>query len=226
MIKTPFNLLKEETEKLLDNEKIIKKALEEVEQNGIVFIDEIDKITSRSEKNGADVSREGVQRDLLPLIEGTTVSTKHGAVKTDFILFIASGAFHTSKPSDMLPELQGRLPIRVELDSLSKNEFKLILTETQNSLIKQYIGLLGTEKINLVFDDDGINKIAELATEINQNVENIGARRLHTIMEKLLEDISYNASDIGPKDININTEYVEKNLGELIRSQDLSKFIL
>ena len=220
------HLLKEETEKLLDNEKIIKKALEEVEQNGIVFIDEIDKITSRSEKNGADVSREGVQRDLLPLIEGTTVSTKHGAVKTDFILFIASGAFHTSKPSDMLPELQGRLPIRVELDSLSKNEFKLILTETQNSLIKQYIGLLGTEKINLVFDDDGINKIAELATEINQNVENIGARRLHTIMEKLLEDISYNASDIGPKDININTEYVEKNLGELIRSQDLSKFIL
>ena len=220
------HLLKEETEKLLDNEKIIKKALEEVEQNGIVFIDEIDKITSRSEKNGADVSREGVQRDLLPLIEGTTVSTKHGAVKTDFILFIASGAFHTSKPSDMLPELQGRLPIRVELDSLSKNEFKLILTETQNSLIKQYIGLLGTEKVNLVFDDDGINKIAELATEINQNVENIGARRLHTIMEKLLEDISYNASDIGPKDININTEYVEKNLGELIRSQDLSKFIL
>ena len=220
------HLLKEETEKLLDNEKIIKKALEEVEQNGIVFIDEIDKITSRSEKNGADVSREGVQRDLLPLIEGTTVSTKHGAVKTDFILFIASGAFHTSKPSDMLPELQGRLPIRVELDSLSKNEFKLILTETQNSLIKQYIGLLGTEKINLVFDDEGINKIAELATEINQNVENIGARRLHTIMEKLLEDISYNASDIGPKDININTEYVEKNLGELIRSQDLSKFIL
>tara|TARA_B100000686_G_C16803290_1_gene987811 strand:+ start:3353 stop:4672 length:1320 start_codon:yes stop_codon:yes gene_type:complete len=219
-------LLQEETEKLLDNDKIIKKALEEVEQNGIVFIDEIDKITSRSEKNGADVSREGVQRDLLPLIEGTTVSTKHGAVKTDYILFIASGAFHTSKPSDMLPELQGRLPIRVELDSLSKNDFKLILTETQNSLIKQYIGLLGTEKVDLIFDDDGIEKIAELATEINQNVENIGARRLHTIMEKLLEDISYNASDMGPKKININTDYVEKNLGELIRSQDLSKFIL
>ncbi len=219
-------LFKEETEKLLDNDKIIKKALEEVEQNGIVFIDEIDKITSRHDKAGGDVSREGVQRDLLPLIEGTSVSTKHGAVKTDYILFITSGAFHLSKPSDMLPELQGRLPIRVELDSLSKEDFKLILTETQNSLIKQYVGLLGTEKIKLIFDDEGINKIAELATEINQNIENIGARRLHTIMEKLLEDISFSASDISPADININTEYVEKNLGELIKSQDLSKFIL
>ena len=172
------------------------------------------------------LAREGVQRDLLPLIEGTTVSTKHGVVKTDYILFITSGAFHASKPSDMLPELQGRLPIRVELKSLSKDDFILILTETQNSLIKQYIGLLGTEKVELVFDDDGIDKIAELATEINQNVENIGARRLHTIMEKLLEDVSYNASDMGPQKININTKYVEKNLGELIKSQDLSKFIL
>jgi ATP-dependent HslUV protease ATP-binding subunit HslU len=219
-------LLQEETDKLLDNDKIIKKSLEDVEQNGIVFIDEIDKITSRKDKGGADVSREGVQRDLLPLIEGTTVSTKHGVVKTDYILFIASGAFHLSKPSDMLPELQGRLPIRVELDSLTKNDFILILTETQNSLIKQYIGLLGTEKVDLIFDDQGINKIAELATEINQNVENIGARRLHTIMEKLLEDISFSASDIGPATIEINTDYVEKNLGELIKSQDLSKFIL
>jgi len=219
-------LLQEETEKLLDNDKIIKNALQEVEQNGIVFIDEIDKITSRNDKRSGDVSREGVQRDLLPLIEGTTVSTKHGAVKTDYILFIASGAFHLSKPSDMLPELQGRLPIRVELDSLSKEDFKLILTETQNSLIKQYVGLLGTEKVDLNFDDNGINKIAELATEINQNVENIGARRLHTIMEKLLEEISFSASDIGPTSINIDTEYVEKNLGELIKSQDLSKFIL
>ena len=219
-------LLQEETDKLLDNDKIINKALEDVEQNGIVFIDEIDKITSRSEKIGADVSREGVQRDLLPLIEGTTVSTKHGVVKTDYILFITAGAFHASKPSDMLPELQGRLPIRVELESLSKDDFKLILTETQNSLIKQYIGLLGTEKIELIFDNDGIDRIAELASEINQNVENIGARRLHTIMEKLLEDISYNASDIGPQKVNINTEYVEKNLGEIIKSQDLSKFIL
>ena len=220
------HLLEEETEKLLDNDKIVSRALEDVEQNGIVFIDEIDKITSRSERTGADVSREGVQRDLLPLIEGTTVSTKHGVIKTDYILFIASGAFHISKPSDMLPELQGRLPTRVELDSLSKDDFKLILTETQNSLIKQYVGLLGTEKIELEFDGDGIEKIAELATEINQNVENIGARRLHTIMEKLLEDISYNASDIGPKKVIINTEYVEENLGELIKSQDLSKFIL
>ena len=219
-------LLNEETEKLLDQEKINSRALEDVEQNGIVFIDEIDKITSRSERGGADVSREGVQRDLLPLIEGTAVSTKHGVVKTDFILFIASGAFHVSKPSDMLPELQGRLPIRVELDSLSKKDFKLILTETQNSLIKQYVGLLGTEKVELEFDEDGIDAIASLSTEINQNVENIGARRLHTVMEKLLEDISFTASDIGPTKITINKEYVENSLGELIKSQDLSKFIL
>ena len=219
-------LLQEETEKILDDEKIVSKALEDVEQNGIVFIDEIDKITSRSTKGGADVSREGVQRDLLPLIEGTTVSTKHGVVKTDYILFIASGAFHLSKPSDMLPELQGRLPIRVELDSLSKDDFKLILTATQNSLIKQYVGLLSTEKVDLVFDNEGIEKIAELATEINQNIENIGARRLHTIMEKLLEDISYTASDIGPKKVDINSKFVEENLGDLLKSQDLSKFIL
>jgi len=220
------HLLQEETDKLLDNDKIIKKSLEEVQENGIVFIDEIDKITSRQENGGGNVSREGVQRDLLPLIEGTTVSTKHGAVKTDYILFIASGAFHMSKPSDMLPELQGRLPIRVELDSLTKEDFKLILTETQNSLIKQYVGLLGTEKVELIFDGEGINKIAELATEINQNIENIGARRLHTVMEKLLEDISFSASDIGPISINIGLEYVEKNLGDLIKNQDLSKFIL
>ena len=219
-------LLKEEIENLLDNDKIITGALEDVEQNGIVFIDEIDKITARSEKIGADVSREGVQRDLLPLIEGTTVSTKHGAVKTDYILFITSGAFHAAKPSDMLPELQGRLPIRVELDSLTKDDFKLILTEPENSLIKQYVGLLGTEKIDLVFEENGIEKIAELATEINQNIENIGARRLHTIMEKLLENISYNASDIGPKKFNIDEKYVEDHLEELIKSQDLSKFIL
>jgi ATP-dependent HslUV protease ATP-binding subunit HslU len=219
-------LLEEETDKLLDKDKITQKALEEVEQNGIVFIDEIDKITSGKERSGGDISREGVQRDLLPLIEGTTVSTKHGTVKTDYILFIASGAFHISKPSDMLPELQGRLPIRVELDSLTKSDFQKILTETQNSLIKQYIGLLGTEKVDLIFSDNGIVKIAELASEINQNVENIGARRLHTIMEKLLEEISFTASDIGPKSIEIDTAYVEKNLGELIKSQDLSKFIL
>ncbi len=219
-------LLNEETEKLLDQDKINSRALNDVEQNGIVFIDEIDKITSRSERSGADVSREGVQRDLLPLIEGTTVTTKHGVVKTDFILFIASGAFHLSKPADMLPELQGRLPIRVELDSLSKEDFRLILTETQNSLIKQYKGLLGTERVDLEFEDSGIETIATLSTEINQNVENIGARRLHTVMEKLLEEISFTASDIGPARIIINKEYVEESLGELIKSQDLSKFIL
>ena len=219
-------LLKEEIENLLDNDKIITSALEDVEQNGIVFIDEIDKITARSEKIGADVSREGVQRDLLPLIEGTTVSTKHGAVKTDYILFITSGAFNSAKPSDMLPDLQGRLPIRVELDSLSKDDFKLILTEPENSLIKQYIGLLGTEKVDLIFEEGGIEKIAELATEINQNIENIGARRLHTIMEKLLENISYSASDVGPKKVNIDEKYVEDHLEELLKSQDLSKFIL
>ncbi len=219
-------LLNEETDKLLDQDKINARALNDVEQNGIVFIDEIDKITSRSDRAGADVSREGVQRDLLPLIEGTAVTTKHGVVKTDYILFIASGAFHLSKPSDMLPELQGRLPIRVELDSLSKEDFRLILTETQNSLIKQYIGLLGTEKVDLEFEEDGIETIASLSTEINQNVENIGARRLHTVMEKLLEEISYTASDIGPTKIVINRDYVENSLGELIKSQDLSKFIL
>ncbi len=219
-------LLSEETEKLLDKDKINSRALEDVEQNGIVFIDEIDKITSRAERSGADVSREGVQRDLLPLIEGTAVTTKYGVVKTDYILFIASGAFHLSKPSDMLPELQGRLPIRVELDSLSKKDFKLILTETQNSLIKQYQGLLGTEKVDLKFEEDGIDSIASLSTEINQNVENIGARRLHTVMEKLLEEVSYTASDIGPTEIIINKKYVENSLGELIKSQDLSKFIL
>ncbi len=219
-------LLTEETDKLLDQDKINTRALENVEQNGIVFIDEIDKITSRSERSGADVSREGVQRDLLPLIEGTAVATKHGVVKTDYILFIASGAFHLSKPADMLPELQGRLPIRVELDSLSKEDFKLILTETQNSLIKQYVGLLGTEKVELDFKENGVDAIASLATEINQNVENIGARRLHTIMEKLLEEVSFNASDIGPTKITIDKKFVETNLGELIKSQDLSKFIL
>ena len=219
-------LLSEETDKLLDKDKINSRALEDVEQNGIVFIDEIDKITSRAERSGADVSREGVQRDLLPLIEGTSVTTKYGVVKTDYVLFIASGAFHLSKPSDMLPELQGRLPIRVELDSLSKKDFKLILTETQNSLIKQYQGLLGTEKVDLKFEEDGIDTIASLSTEINQNVENIGARRLHTVMEKLLEEVSYKASDIGPTEIIINKEYVENSLGELIKSQDLSKFIL
>tara|TARA_Y100000590_G_scaffold83785_1_gene93420 strand:- start:6229 stop:7539 length:1311 start_codon:yes stop_codon:yes gene_type:complete len=219
-------LMADETEKLLDQDKIIKNSIEEVEQNGIVFIDEIDKITSRSERGGADVSREGVQRDLLPLIEGTTVATKHGTVKTDYILFIASGAFHLSKPSDMLPELQGRLPIRVELESLDENDFKRILIEPENSLIKQYIALIGTEKIDLHFTDGGIEKLAVLSAEINKNVENIGARRLHTIMEKLLETLSFAASDMNPQKVLIDEEYVEKHVGELIKGQDLSKFIL
>ena len=219
-------LMEEETDKLLDHDVIIKQSIEEVEENGIVFIDEIDKITSRSERGGADVSREGVQRDLLPLIEGTTVSTKHGTVKTDYILFIASGAFHLSKPSDMLPELQGRLPIRVELSSLDEKDFKKILIEPENSLIKQYTALIGTEKIKLIFDDTGIDKLAKLASEINRNIENIGARRLHTIMEKLLEDLSFKASDMESQEITIDDEYVDKHVGDLIKDQDLSKFIL
>ena len=219
-------LVAQESDKMIEEDKIIKEAKKSTEENGIVFLDEIDKVSARSDRIGGDVSREGVQRDLLPLIEGTAVTTKYGVVKTDYILFIASGAFHLSKPSDMLPELQGRLPIRVELDSLSKKDFKRILTETQNSLIKQYQGLLGTEKVDLKFEEDGIDTIASLSTEINQNVENIGARRLHTVMEKLLEEVSYTASDIGPTEIIINKEYVENSLGELIKSQDLSKFIL
>ena len=219
-------LLNEETEKLLDQDKINTRALDDVEQNGIVFIDEIDKITSRSDRSGADVSREGVQRDLLPLIEGTAVTTKHGVVKTDYILFIASGAFHLSKPADMLPELQGRLPIRVELDSLTKEDFRLILTETQNSLIKQYKGLLGTEKVDLEFEDSGIETIATLSTEINQNVENIGARRLHTIIERVLDEISFTATDRAGEKITVDGKYIKDNIGELVKDTDLSKFIL
>jgi len=219
-------LMAEETDKLLDQDNIIKISIDAVEQNGIVFIDEIDKITSRGERVGGDVSREGVQRDLLPLIEGTTVSTKHGAVKTDYILFIASGAFHLSKPSDMLPELQGRLPIRVELDSLTEEDFKKILIEPENSLIKQYTALIGTEKIQLVFTEKGISKLASLASETNKNVENIGARRLHTIMEKLLEELSFAASDMQSQEVVVDEEYVDRHVGDIIKGQDLSKFIL
>ena len=220
-------LMNQETEKLLDQDSILKESINDVEQNGIVFIDEIDKITSRSEgRGGADVSREGVQRDLLPLIEGTTVSTKHGTVKTDYILFIASGAFHLSKPSDMLPELQGRLPIRVELDSLEEDDFKKILKEPENSLIKQYTALIKTEDIDLKFTDKGISKLASLAAETNKSVENIGARRLHTIMEKLLEDLSFSASDMKPQEVIVDEKYVDKHVGDIIKGQDLSKFIL
>jgi len=219
-------LIAEESDKLIEQDKIVKSAKVSTENNGIVFLDEIDKVSARSDRIGGDVSREGVQRDLLPLIEGTTVSTKYGAIKTDHILFIASGAFQLAKPSDLLPELQGRLPIRVELNALTSEDFKKILREPDNSLIKQYKALLKTEKINLEFTNDGIETIAELATEVNSSVENIGARRLHTIIEKVLDEISFTATDRGGEKIIIDKKYVHKNLGELVKDTDLSKFIL
>jgi len=219
-------LLREESDKLLDQEKITREAIAAVENNGIVFLDEIDKITGREDVRGADVSREGVQRDLLPLIEGTTVTTKHGAVKTDHILFIASGAFHLAKPSDLLPELQGRLPIRVELKALTRDDFVRILTQTEASLIKQYKALIGTEKVTLEFGDDAIDAIADLAAEINKTVENIGARRLHTVMEKLLEEISFTATDRSGETVRIDAAYVTAQVGALAKKGDLSKFIL
>ena len=219
-------LLDEEADKLLDEDKIVRTAIEAVEQNGIVFLDEIDKICARSERQNIDVSREGVQRDLLPLIEGTTVATKHGSVRTDFILFIASGAFHLAKPSDLLPELQGRLPNRVELQALSRNDFKRILTEPEHSLIKQYKALLETEGITLNFLDEAIETLADLTVDVNKSVENIGARRLHTMMEKLLDDISFSASDLGDEVVTIDKNYVEKYVGDFAKDNDLSKFIL
>ena len=220
-------LINEESDKLIEQDKIIKSAKNSTENNGIVFLDEIDKISARTDRGvGGDVSREGVQRDLLPLIEGTTVSTKYGTIKTDHILFIASGAFQLAKPSDLLPELQGRLPIRVELDALNSNDFKRILKEPDNSLIKQYKALLKTENVDLEFSEDGINMIANLAYDVNSKVENIGARRLHTIIEKVLDEISFTATDRGGEKIVIDSTYVEKNLGELVRDTDLSKFIL
>jgi ATP-dependent HslUV protease ATP-binding subunit HslU len=205
---------------------VVQDAIRMVENNGIVFLDEIDKICARSERVGGDVSREGVQRDLLPLIEGTTVSTKHGSVKTDHILFIASGAFHVAKPSDLLPELQGRLPIRVELKALSKDDLKRILTEPEASLIKQYIALLGTEGVTLSFTDDAIDAIADIAVAVNSSVENIGARRLQTVMERILDEVSFEASDLAEKTVAINAAYVQKHVGELAKNTDLSKFIL
>jgi len=219
-------LMADESDKLLDEDKIVREAIDLVENNGIVFIDEIDKITARSERVGTDVSREGVQRDLLPLIEGTTVSTKHGTVKTDHVLFIGSGAFHLSKPSDMLPELQGRLPIRVELQALSRDDLVRILTEPEASLIKQYVALMGVEELTLDFTDDAIEQIADLAAEINQGVENIGARRLHTVLEKLLEDISFSASERTGETVTISAEMVRDSLSGLAQDADLSKFIL
>ena len=219
-------LISEESEKMIEQDKIITTAKISTENNGIVFLDEIDKVSARGERIGGDVSREGVQRDLLPLIEGTSVSTKHGPIKTDHILFVASGAFQLAKPSDLLPELQGRLPIRVELNALTSDDFKRILEEPDNSLIKQYISLLETEKVNLKFTKDGIETIAKLATEINANIENIGARRLHTIIEKVLDEISFTATDKSGETITIDKNYVIKNLGELVKNTDLSKFIL
>ena len=220
-------LIEEESDKLMDNDQILKEAKFAAENNGIVFLDEIDKVSVRSDgRSGGDVSREGVQRDLLPLIEGTTVNTKHGPIKTDHILFIASGAFQLAKPSDLLPELQGRLPIRVELNPLTKEDFIKILKEPDNSLIKQYTALLGTEKVTLEFNDDAIEAIAEISTHINSTIENIGARRLHTILEKILDDISFNAPDREGEIVKIDKVYVDKHLGDIIKEKDLSKFIL
>ena len=219
-------LINEEADKLIEQDKIISSAKDSTENNGIVFLDEIDKISARTDRVGGDVSREGVQRYLLPLIEGTTVNTKYGPIKTDHILFIASGAFQLAKPSDLLPELQGRLPIRVELEALTSEDFKKILREPDNSLIKQYKALLKTENVDLEFSDDGIDAIANIATEVNSTVENIGARRLHTIIEKVLDDISFTATDRAGEKIIINSEYINKNLGDLVKDTDLSKFIL
>jgi ATP-dependent HslUV protease ATP-binding subunit HslU len=219
-------LLAEESDKLLDGDRVTKDAIHAVENNGIVFLDEIDKISQRSDVKGGDVSREGVQRDLLPLIEGTTVATKHGPVNTDHILFIASGAFHVSKPSDMLPELQGRLPIRVNLRALTKDDFKRILSETEASLLKQYVALMKTEELDLVFTDDAVDAVAGLAVEINEGVENIGARRLHTVLEKLVEEISYTASERSGETVTIDAAYVNEQVAPLAKNADLSKFIL
>ena len=219
-------LINEESDKLLDNDQLVLESIKAVEQNGIVFLDEIDKITAREGRMGADVSREGVQRDLLPLIEGTTVSTKHGTVKTDHILFIASGAFHLAKPSDLLPELQGRLPIRVELLPLTRDDFRRILTETEVSLIKQYIALLATEGVKLEFTPDAIDAIADVAVAVNSSIENIGARRLQTVMERVLDEISFAAPDHSGDTVAIDAAYVDKHIGDLAKNADLSRFIL
>ena len=219
-------LIGEEADKLLDDETVNKAALEAVEQNGIVFLDEIDKVCARQEARGGDVSREGVQRDLLPLIEGTTVSTKHGPVKTDHILFIASGAFHIAKPSDLLPELQGRLPIRVELRALTEEDFVRILTETDNALTRQYTALMGTEEVVVAFTGDGIAALARIAADVNQTVENIGARRLYTVMERVFEELSFSAPDRGGETVTVDAGFVEQHLGDLAKSADMSRYVL
>jgi len=219
-------LVNEESDKLLDSEQLTLEAIKAVENNGIVFLDEIDKICARDGRIGADVSREGVQRDLLPLIEGTTVATKHGSVKTDHILFIASGAFHISKPSDLLPELQGRLPIRVELKPLTRDDMRRILTEPEASLIKQYVALMGTEGVTLEFSEDAIDAVADMAVAVNSSVENIGARRLQTVMERVLDDVSFAAPDRSGETVKIDAAYVQKHVGDLAKNADLSRFIL
>jgi ATP-dependent HslUV protease ATP-binding subunit HslU len=219
-------LIGEEADKLLDDEIVNRAAIEAVEQNGIVFLDEIDKVCARSDARGADVSREGVQRDLLPLIEGTTVSTKYGPVKTDHVLFIASGAFHIAKPSDLLPELQGRLPIRVELRALTEDDFVRILTETENALTLQYSALMATEEVTVTFTDDGIAALAKIAAEVNHTVENIGARRLYTVMERVFEELSFTAPDKAGQSVTVDAAFVDANLGELMRSTDISRYVL
>jgi ATP-dependent HslUV protease ATP-binding subunit HslU len=219
-------LIDEEADKLLDAETVTREAIRAVEQSGIVFIDEIDKVCARSDQRGGDVSREGVQRDLLPLIEGTTVSTKHGPVKTDHILFIASGAFHIAKPSDLLPELQGRLPIRVELRALTEGDFVRILTETDNALTRQYTALMATEKVTVTFTDEGIAALAQIAAQVNEAVENIGARRLYTVLERVFEELSFDAPDTPGKEVTVDAGFVEAQLGELSRSKDLSRYVL
>jgi ATP-dependent HslUV protease ATP-binding subunit HslU len=227
VVKDSYELLiNEESDKLLDQDQLVQEAIRAVENNGIVFLDEIDKICARDGRAGADVSREGVQRDLLPLIEGTTVSTKHGAVKTDHVLFIASGAFHTAKPSDLLPELQGRLPIRVELKPLTREDFRRILTEPEASLIKQYVALIATEGVTLEFTPDSIEAIADIAVSVNSTVENIGARRLQTVMERVLDDISFGAPDRSGDEVKIDGEYVRSRVEDLAKNADLSRFIL
>jgi ATP-dependent HslUV protease ATP-binding subunit HslU len=219
-------LIDEEADKLVDQEAVTKEAVEAVEANGIVFLDEIDKVCAKTDARGGDVSREGVQRDLLPLIEGTTVSTKHGPVKTDHILFIASGAFHIAKPSDLLPELQGRLPIRVELRALTEKDFVRILTETDNALTRQYSALMATENVEVSFTKGGIAALAKIAAEVNESIENIGARRLHTIIERVFEELSFTAPDRSGESIKVDSKFVEKHLGELARSNDLSRYVL
>jgi ATP-dependent HslUV protease ATP-binding subunit HslU len=220
------HLIQEEEQKLVDMETVGRAAVERVEQSGIIFIDEIDKIAGREGGHGPDVSREGVQRDILPIIEGTTVNTKYGMVRTDHILFIAAGAFHVAKPSDLIPELQGRFPIRVELQPLGRDEFIRILTEPKNALVKQYVALLETEDVDIRFTDDAVERIADFATLVNERTENIGARRLHTVMEKLLDEISFEAPDLAEKSITIDAAYVERMLADIVKNEDLSRYIL